>query len=73
MTNHWNTELEIIALGKRCIADITGDPGDAGGDVSVRTALKAIEECLRLGKEAVTEANSLRMQAARARDDFIRG
>ncbi len=59
MTSHWNTELEIIALGKRCIADITGDPGDAGGEVSVQTALKAIEECLRLGRERNDERNIL--------------
>ena len=44
--------------------DITGDPEDAQCTLTVAMAMKAIEECLRLGLERNNEANVLRLRCA---------
>lgn len=63
MTNHWDIELEIIKLGKKCYVDVTGDPWDGERSMTVQEALTCINTALKLGLEAVQERNELRAQA----------
>lgn len=53
---------DLVALGKRCVVELTGFPEDAHNITRPKVALQAIEACLRLGKQAHDELNLLRMQ-----------
>jgi hypothetical protein len=61
MTNHWDTELQLIALGKRCASDLIGSD-EVPEHMSAETAFIAIEECLRLGRVHKAHAVELERQ-----------
>ena len=66
MTNHWDTELAIITLGKRCYGDVVGEGCDK--DLTVQEAMTCIETALKLGLEAVQEHNDLQNEMRKMRE-----
>lgn len=55
-------EQQVIALGKRCAVDVTGDPEYADRVTCIEYAFNAIETALKLGIEANDHRNELLME-----------